>query len=155
MTSPILFDILSAVKTEAQGLRLPGLSPANIVVQKVSGDRAQDLPTAPLPCLLIAPHGSEAADPLAGTNLRDDVVYPIRVTIIAADGGEQKFGFPQFLGWREKLRRSFHNQRLSAGSCFTVHVQPLAIVDRAAWIERRLFVSAIVLNCFSREPRGA
>lgn len=155
MTSPILFDILTAVQTEVQGLRLPGLAPANVIVQKVAGDRVQDLPTAALPCLLIAPHGSETADPLAGTNIRDDIVYPIRVTIIAADCGDQKFGFQQFLGWREKLRRAFHNQRLTASLCFTVQVQPLAIVDRAAWIERHLFVSALVLNCFSREPRGS
>lgn len=155
MTSPILFEILSAVQTAVQGLRLPGLAPANVVIQKVPGDRVQDLPAVAWPSLLIAPHGSETADPLAGTNLRDDIVYPIRVTIIAADGGDQEFGFPQFLGWRETLRRAFHNQRLSAGSCFTVRVQPLAIVDRAAWIERHLFVSALVLNCFSREPRGS
>lgn len=154
MNPPLLFDILTAVRADLQALNLPGLSAANIVVQKVPGDRVQDLPSVPLPCLLVAPHGSESADPLAGTNLRDDIVYPIRVTILAADGTDQQFGFQQYLGWRETIRRSFHNQRLTANLCFTVQVQPLAIVDRSAWTERGLFVSGLVLNCFSREPRG-
>lgn len=154
MNSPLLFDILTAVKGDIQALNLPGLSAASVVVQKVPGDRAQDLPAVALPCVLIAPHSGETSDPLAGTNLRDDVVYPIRVTILAADSGDQQFGFQQFLGWRETIRRSFHNQRLTSSLCFTVQVQPLPIVDRAAWVERGLFTSGLVLNCYSREPRG-
>lgn len=154
MNSPLLFDILTAVKNDLQALNLPGLSAANIVVQKVPGDRSQDLPSIPLPCVLIAPNAGETADPLAGTNLRDDIVYPIRITILATDSGDQQFGYQQYLGWRETIRRSFHNQRLNSGLCFTVHVQPLPIVDKAAWVERGLFASGLVLNCYSREPRG-
>ena len=30
----------------------------------------------------------------------------------------------------------------------------LPIVDKPAWSERGLFASGLVLNCFSREPRG-
>lgn len=155
MNSPVLFDILTAVRIDIQALNLPGLSAANVVMQKVSGDRAQDLPSVPLPCILIAPNSCETTDPLAGTNLRDDVVYPIRITILAADGGDQQFGFQQYLGWRETIRRSFHNQRLTSSLCFTVQVQPLPIVDRSAWSQRGLFVSGLVLNCFSRESRGS
>jgi len=154
MLTSILFDILDAVRAGIQTLALPGLAAANVVVQKVPGDRAQDLPALQFPCVLIAPHGSETTDPLAGTNLRDDVVYPVRVTILAADGGDQQFGFRQYLGWRETIRRAFHNQRLDADLCFNVQVQPLAIVDKSAWSDRQLFASAVVLNCFSREARG-
>jgi hypothetical protein len=154
MNPPLLFDILTAVRADIQALNLPGLSAANVVVQKVPGDQAQDLPAIRFPCILIAPHATETTDPLAGTNLRDDVVYPIRITILAADGGDQQFGFQQFLGWRETIRRSFHNQRLTSGLCFTVQVQPLPTVDKPAWSERGLFASGLILNCFSREPRG-
>ncbi len=154
MSPPVLFDILAAVRSAIQALALPGLAAANIVVQKVPGDRVQDLPAVQLPCILIAPHGSETTDPLAGTNLRDDIVYPVRVTILAADSGDQQFGFQQYLGWRETIRRSFHNQRLTSELCFNVQVQPLPIVDKSAWTDRHLFASALVLNCFSRESRG-
>ena len=90
MSSPILFDILDAVRSDIQALALPGLSAANVVVQKVPGNRAQDLPAVEYPCILIAPHGAESTDPLAGTNLRDDIVYPVRITILAADAGDQQ-----------------------------------------------------------------
>jgi hypothetical protein len=154
MTS-ILFDILEAVRAGIQALDLPGLTAAGVVVQKVPGDRARDLPAVRFPCILIAPHGSETTDPLAGTNLRDDVVYPIRVTILATDDTDQQFGLRQYLGWRETIRRAFHNQRLNADSCFNVQVQALPIVDQSAWSDRQLFASAIVLNCFSRETRAS
>lgn len=154
MFAPILSDILNTVRSLVQDLELPGLATANVIVQKVAGDRPQDLPAVKYPCLLIAPHGAESADPQSGTNLRDDVVYPIRVTILAEDAGDQQFGLTQYLGWRERLRRRFHNQRLSPDLCFTVQVQPLTIVDPAAWHQRGLFVSSLVLHCFSRESRG-
>lgn len=153
MTS-VLCDILAAVQSRIQGLQLPGLSGGNVIVQKVAGNQTPDLPAGSLPYVLIAPHSAESSDPMAGTNLRDDIVYPVRVTIVAADAGDQQFGFRQYVGWREAVRRLFHNQRLANPSCFTVHVQPLAIVDAAVWIDRGLYVSALVLNCFSREARG-
>lgn len=153
MTS-VLFDILAAVQSRIQGLELPGLSGGNVVVQKVAGNHTPDLPANALPCVLISPHSAESSDPMAGTNLRDDIVYPIRVTIVASDAGDQQSGFRQYVGWREAVRRLFHNQRLTSPSCFTVHVQPLPVVDASVWIDRGLFVSALVLNCFSREARG-
>jgi hypothetical protein len=150
----ILHDVLLAIQSAIQGRQLPGLSAGNVVVQKVAAHRSPDLPMVDLPCILISPHGAETTDPLAGTNLRDDIVYPVRVTILAADAGDQQFGFRQYLGWREAIRRLFHNQRLATTGCFTVHVQPLPIVDAGVWTERHLFSSAVVLNCFSRESRG-
>ncbi|MGQ0637319.1 MAG: hypothetical protein ACT4QC_22150 [Planctomycetaceae bacterium] len=152
--TPLLFEILDAIRADVQALDLPGLSAANVVVQKVAGDRAADLPAAKHPCILIAPSGAESLDAAAGTNLRDDVVYPVRVTIVAPDSRNQEERLQQYLGWRETIRRSFHNQRLTASLCFTVRVQPLEIVDRSAWSDKSLFVSSLVLHCYAREPRG-
>ena len=105
------------------------------------------------PCIVIAPYGPEGLDPHAGTTSRDDVVYKIVVAILAADNGEREAHFNQYLTWRQSLRQQFHDQPL-ASLCFTVQVQPLDIVDRDAWLQRNLFASGLVLNCFSREPRG-
>jgi len=122
-------------------------------VQKVAGNRPGDLPAPPLPAIVIAPCGREQLDPQAGTTSRDDVVYRVLVAILAADNGDQAAGFDQYLGWRESIRRLFHDQPLAA-LCFSVQVEPLDVVDRDAWFERNLFASGLVINCYSREPRG-
>lgn len=152
--SAVLFDILEAIRADVQALGLPGLAAANVLVQKVPGDRPADLPAQKYPCILIAPVGAEELNPSAGTNLRDDVVYPVRITILADDCRDQEQQFNQYLGWRETLRRSFHNQRLTAALCFAVHVEPLDVIDKSAWTGKGLFMSSLLLRCHSREPRG-
>lgn len=154
MPNALLFDILEAIRAELQTLALPGLAAANVVVQKVPGDRSADLPAVKYPCLLIAPLGAERLDPSAGTNLRDDVEYAVRLTILIAETGNQEERFNQFLSWREIIRRAFHNQRLAVAGCFTVRVRPLDVVEQTVWSESNLFMSSLVLHCFAREPRG-
>lgn len=161
MANAVLFDILQAIRSDVQALNLPGLAAANVVVQKVPSDRAKDLPAEKFPCLIIAPFGAETIDPAAGSNLRDDVVYPVLVAVLASEKDEyeqpldqQTKRFNLYLKWRETLRKSFSQQRLSTELCFKVEVQPLEIVDRAAWFERNVFSSGLLLKCYSRESRG-
>src|SRR5262245_12765623 len=132
MPNALLFDILSAVQTAIVARGLTGISAPIVVVQKVAGNRAADLPAQPFPSIVIAPHGAEQLDPGAGTTSRDDAVYKVLVAIMAADNGDQQTNFNQYLTWRESLRRMFHNQPL-AGLCFRVEVAPLDVVDRDAW----------------------
>ncbi len=153
MPNAILFDILNTVQAGIAGRGLAGLSPANVLVQKLAGNRASDLPAPPLPAIVIAPYGSEGLDPAAGTTSRDDVVYKVLVAILAADNGDQQANFNQYLTWRQSIRQLFHDQPL-ASLCFRVQVEPLEIVDRDAWFQRNVFASGLVLQCFSRETRG-
>lgn len=161
MANAVLYDILHAIRADVQALNLPGLAAANVVVQKVPSDRTKDLPAVKFPCLVIAPYGAETIDPEAGSNLRDDVVYPVLVAVIAAEGNDdeqpldqQTRDFNLYLTWRERLRKNFSQQRLSTELCFKVEVQPLDIVDRTAWFERNVFSSGLLLKCYSRESRG-
>ena len=153
MTNAILFDILNTIKSAIEARGLVGIGSANILVQKVPGNRAADLPTQQFPSIVIAPYGSEGLDPQAGTTSRDDVVYKVILAILAADNGDQEAHFNQYLSWRQSLRQLFHDQPLAA-LCFRVEVQPLDIVDRDAWFQRNVFASALVLKCYSREARG-
>lgn len=150
----LLHDILDAIRADVQALELPGLAAANVIVQQVPGDRAADLPATKYPCVLIAPAGAESLEPNAGTNLRDDVAYPVRITIVAADAQGHDETLAQYLAWRQTLRRSFHNQRLGTSLCFTVRVQPFDIIDKSAWSDRKLLMSSLLLHCHTREPRG-
>jgi hypothetical protein len=144
---------LNTIQASIVARGLTGLAPANVVVQKVAGSRAGDLPAQEFPSIVIAPYGSEALDPQAGTTSRDDVVYKVLVAILAADNGDQQANFNQCLTWRQSLRQLFHDQPL-ASLCFRVEVQPLDVVDRDAWFQRNVFASGFVLKCFSREVRG-
>ena len=67
MPNAILFDILAQVKAAIVARGLAGIGTANVVVQKVPGNRAADLPAQQFPCIVIAPDGSEQLDPLAGS----------------------------------------------------------------------------------------
>ncbi|MBS0265644.1 MAG: hypothetical protein JSS02_27175 [Planctomycetes bacterium] len=153
MPHAILFDILQQIQSSIQSRALPGLGSAQVLIQKVPGNRPADLPTQQFPCIVIAPSGAEQLDPLAGTTTRDDVVYRVLIAILAADEGDQSAQFNLYLSWRQSLRQLFHDQPL-ADLCFRVQVQPLDIVDREAWLHGALYVSRLLLNCYSREPRG-
>jgi hypothetical protein len=153
MANAVLFDILHAIKSAIEARNLTGIASANILVQKVAGNRAADLPAQQFPSIVIAPYGAEGLDPQAGTTSRDDVVYKVLLAILAADNGDQEAHFELYLSWRQSLRQLFHDQPLAA-LCFRVEVQPLDVVDRDAWFQRNIYASALVLKCFSREPRG-
>ena len=84
MATAVLFDILNAIKTAIEARGLVGIASANVVVQKVPGNRPADLPAQQFPAIVIAPYGAEELDPRAGTTSRDDVVYPVLVAILAA-----------------------------------------------------------------------
>ena len=92
-------------------------------------------------------------------NTRDEVIYPVRVGILATERNatetatlQQTQNYNQYLTWRESIRKSFHNQHLST-LCW-IEVRPISIVDQAAWINRDLFVSELELRCHSIEARG-
>lgn len=153
MPNAVLYDILTQIKTAIVARALVGIDSANCLVQKVPGNRAADLPGQQFPCIVIAPYGPEQLDALAGSTSRDDVVYRVIVAILAADNGDQEAHLNQYLTWRQSLRQLFHDQPLG-NLCFSVQVKPLDVVDRDAWQQRNLFASALILNCFSREPRG-
>lgn len=153
----VLEDILQAVKTGITGLSLSGLSSSNVLVQKVPSIRPADLPAATSgPFVVVAPLGAEQIDPAAGTNLRDDKVYPIIAAIVAVDSQSQSANRDTYLTWRQTIIRKFnHNLTAFSGVSTVINsvVQPQAIVDPDAFFGRNVFVSAMLVQVTSREPR--
>jgi len=155
----VLEDILGAVKTGITGLSLTGLSSTLVFTQKVPSIRPADLPKTnpPAPVVVIAPFGGETLTPTAGTNLRDDIIYPILVAIVAPDSQTQATDRDKYLTWRESIRKKFHHNLTAFTSLSTVFnstVQPQAIIDPGAFFDRNVLVSAIVLQVSSREARS-
>ena len=139
MSAALLFDILTRIKAAIVARALPGIGAANVILQEVPGPRAAELPAQQFPCVVIAPSGAEQIDPQGGTTSRDDVVYRVVVALVAIECGDSAARFAQALGWRQSVRRLFHDQPLDE-LCFTVRVQPLDIVERDAWLQNRLLV---------------
>jgi hypothetical protein len=159
MADAALFTILSTIRTEVVGLQLAGLADANVVVQKAPSNLEKDLPEGKYPCVVIAPFGAEGVT--AGSNLRDDVAYPVLIAIVADERSEialpqseQLERFELYLKWRERIRKNFSNQRLTSTLVFNIVVQPLDITDRERWFRQGLWVSGLVLRLSNREDRS-
>ncbi len=148
---------LAAVQAVLQGMTFapqPGaalagnLPPANIVRKKIRGV----LRTEALPVLMIAPGGSETEE--RGTNVRDDIVYPVAIDIMDQDPTEFQLNLPTYLRWREMIARAFRWQRLGGvPEIWNCRARYGEIVKPSPQLYG-VFWSALVLNFVSREVRG-
>ena len=108
--------------------------------------------------ILIAPIGSETIDPTAGSNDRDEIIYPIGVIIIApANEAHNLEKLDRWYEWRRRLMNHFRHNPLSLtddnATIWEMTVDPLPIIDNAAWIAN-WFLSGFVLRCRVLETRG-
>lgn len=145
----VLEQCLTAVKARIQGLSLDGIANASVKIHKVPDDSK-----VTRPAVVIGPAGAETNSLPAGSNRRDDVGYPVFVGIVAADNQDQEANRARNFLWRERIRRAFHAQRLpGVPLVFTCGVETRDIVA-PDWFASMRFVSAVVVRCFAREPRG-
>lgn len=148
-------EVLAGVRSVIAGLTLTGLSSANVVAMLVGDDEEGNGPNVPgFPCVICCYEGGEAVDPSAGTNLRDDVVYPVSVVILSSEN-RSNTNRERNLKWRQQIRRAFHHQRLSgvtAGHAWKCEVRPGAIADRPRWLQNQ-HAQVLVVAVTVREPR--
>lgn len=153
----VLHRLLQAVRARIQGLALASILNASVVVRKVPSERNVGAAQAvKYPCVQIAALGAERIDPHQGTNQKDDVGYPILVTLLDKENDQSPTtNLARNLLWREKIIRAFRQQRpVGVPECFTCAVEPAAIVDPATWLAQSLWSSSLVLRFTSRESRG-
>lgn len=140
---------LTGVQSRIQGLSLLDIPNANIIVQKKADEKKVSLPA-----ILISTGGPETMVPTAGTNVRDDIGYPVFVGIVAADNQDQTKDRAKYLKWREQIARAFRNQHLpGVTEVYTMQIETRDIVA-PSWFVNNLFVSSMVIRCISREVRG-
>lgn len=154
----VLEDILQAVKTGITGLSLSGLSSSSVIVCKTSLIRKKEFDTGSLPAVTVAPIGSEQINTAAGSNVRDDVVYGIVISIVGSDEQDQGTSRDTWFGWRQSIRRKFHNKldafsSITAAAIINSTVTPGPIVDKDSWLDNSLFVSHLLIQVTSRESR--
>lgn len=150
------YRCLTAVQARIIAASLSGMTAANVKVRKLPSDRGMDSDdgTYSYPAVIVSSMGIENQQAGSGTNIRDDVDYPVIVSILAADNQDLYTNHEKYLKWREQINRAFRQQRLSGVT--EVHrclVQPGPITSPAAFWNN-VYHSSLVIRCFSREIRG-
>lgn len=151
--------LMSAIQSRLQGLTFAAMtSPAgsisssDIVIKKVAIDREGHIPNKP--CIIIAPVNREKINHAGGTNIRDEVSYPVGVVIVAADNQQLTTNRAVFLKWREQVVRALENFRPTAVTEINrVTVDPEAIFPVPQWL-KNLVASAVVANGVAWQSRG-
>ncbi len=150
------YDTMLIIKAAIQALNLTGLT-GGVIFQEVAN--YQDLQST-LPCVSVAPYGAEELDD--AFNDRDKVVYGTGVFIVA---NRDVTSLKQRLSWRQYIRRSFYNTSLNdvitrfslsntpLGTNYQLKVEPGAAVEPQAWLNRKAFVSGMVIRATFQEPR--
>lgn len=154
MSDSVFMAAMESVRASVIALGLLDILPRNVIIMKRLRDLPQDLPASPsFPCILIGPAGQESLDPNGGTNVRDDITYPINVAMYTLDNQDQRANFDRNLYWRESIRKKLHNTRLTdVPTCLRVRVTPGVTVDPKAW-DANKYISVLQVNVMSREPR--
>jgi hypothetical protein len=150
--------IKNSILTALQGatFEAPGISQANIRLLKVLTNLEQDIAAAGVsyPCLLVAPFGNEQLDPSKGTNVSDDITYPVVVVMSDADEQDQQKNAELYDNWQQTVREAFHNKRLTGASLvFRCAVEALANPDVQSWMDNSLYVWGLVIKATTREQR--
>lgn len=138
-----------AAKTVIEGLDLPALPATSILVRKFPHHAKED----PTPAIVISTHLPTQHSP--ATNLSDDVMYPVTVNFVSASNANKTLNQGRMLSWRERVRRAFHQKRLSGvDSVWICNIPPSAPFDPAAFLVGMRDVSPLTLNFISREQRN-
>jgi hypothetical protein len=123
----------------------------SIIQVKVTTDRETDFPA--LPGVLIAPFGAKRIDPFGGSNISDDIEYPIVIVTIQESDADQDDNRNRSLSWHEDIIGQFIHKALSGVSgVSTCLVDPRDVFNPAAWF-RNIDAGGMVLRFLSREAR--
>ncbi len=105
------------------------------------------------PCVIV--HYNKGEQYLGGTNIRDDIGYPLSVLI--CDRKLTNLGtMPGWItSYRQRMQRALRNVKLvGVPEIYNVLIEPDAVVDEKLPMYQ-YFVSGFTVICVSREVRGA
>lgn len=153
-TTSVHYRCLDAVRARILLCNLEDLADASVVIRQLPSDRGFDDGTYDLPGIVISQIGVENQSPSEGTNIRDDVQYPVTITILAGGNQDLVTNQEKYLKWREQINRALRNQRLTGvDEVYKVTVTPGPITSpNAAW--NNYYHSQLIIRCVSREVRG-
>lgn len=150
----ISYQYQLAVQARIQSLALSGITNSNIAVKKLPWHRATDT----YPQIIITGYLPESFPRGAGTNQRNDVGYPVTVTILEADNQNLTANHERNLLWRQRIVQACIDRQIepslgagnSHGIC-TVEPNTVVVPDSFA---NNVFHSSFVLRFTARQTRG-
>lgn len=143
---------LEAVQATVRELDLTGVPDDRVHLRTVPQDSA-GLAT---PCVFVFPFGSEGFAEGAGTNLKDEIIYPVMVAFIKA-GNQDNDATPRdlYLLNRQRISDAFRNQRLAGvPESIMINTSYREVISTNAWLNHNLFAGGIVLNIKIWQSRG-
>lgn len=153
--------LLHAVHARIESLGLDGIPSEHIMIGQIEPENLCLVPG--VPGVLIRPMGAEETT-RGGTIYRDEVRYPILVSFVDSILGPgtdcQEFvrATDRRLGWRERVRRAFVNQRIwtqNDQDCIVItDVRPGPVLDERRWRDRNTWLSELTIWPTSWETRG-
>ena len=147
----ILENILTTVQAEIRALNLTDIPDSHIYLQKVPTTR--DFTSNDFPAILITPMGVPKINPQEGTNLRDQIEYPIGVFMVDNDNQNQTINRDKYLTWYEQIMKKFRTPRLAGvSSIVNSFVAPGAVVDQD-WFQVGEYHAGLTLWFISWETR--
>jgi len=142
------WQILETAQERVRQLRLAEIPDGQVYLKRYPTDRG-----CTLPAVVLSPVLTETADP-TGTNVRDDVGYPVQVTIVTPGNQDLDIDERELL-WRERISQAFRGQRLPVvAEVYLCRWEPGSIIDLGLFHDENLFISAFTLRFASRETRG-
>ncbi len=162
--------IKQAIKAKIQSLDFPALTtpPGALPASQVYEMAYPNLNAINVPAVVITEwslkgpikevvhhYGSSRGGIAAGTNLRDDIAYPVVVSIIDRCDPTFTAPLPTYRLWRERIFRALRYQRLAGlPEVYTVVPLPGSMADWPKADAYHYFVSELEFEAVSRESRG-
>lgn len=142
-------DPCGAIKGDAIVIRKPLMA---------SKHNEAAVPQILTPGLVITPPRTISCPEDIGTNLRDDLWYPILVQLVDTDSWERDQNLRTYLTWVEKIRKAFNCHSFTdipvEIGCGNGYAATTDVVDEKLWVKEAKFVSGVAVLIRSRETRG-
>lgn len=155
-TSSYHSRILDAIVDRIISLSLPGIEDDHVERRPVAYFRKEDTELG-LPLVVVCPGPNELVSPTAGTNVRDDVGYPVLICIWARGDGIKTTEETEeaFYLWRQRIIQSLNQQRLSPiAQVSYCRVDPLTIMGPQEFHGITLIAGGLLVRAFVRQGRG-
>ncbi len=151
----VQYAIEAQIQTDIRALGLTDVVSASVVVKKIlASNWSKEVDNLSYPLILITPQ-KPALPPNLGSNVQDDVIYGVLVTLVDNDNQEPTLeaNHNKYLMWLEQIRKQFHNKRLSnVSTVYTCQVEQHEPAMPGPWRDN-VWASALLIKVFSRETR--
>lgn len=148
--------ILEAVQSRIIALNLDEVG-ANVLIRKIPTERGNDDSTYGYPVIMVSPMGTEQLR--GGTNVRDDVGYPVMISVLAKNNQDlTETNLNKYLLWRERISAAFRGDQqlqLQPGG-IQVHktnVEPGPVLSPTA-VWNNQYQCSLTVRCEARQARG-